>query len=63
MRTILPLALCIVFFGAVAASSATQTQPEVHHHKATAQAHAKILRHEGLSRHASDCVKYGCVGY
>ena len=30
---------------------------------ARAKAHARRLRHEGLSRKASDCVKYGCVGF
>jgi hypothetical protein len=25
--------------------------------------HARRMRHEGLSRDPSDCIKYGCLGY
>ena len=30
---------------------------------AKASAHARHLRHEGLSRRRGDCMKYGCLGY
>ena len=30
---------------------------------ARAKAHARRLRHEGLSRDPDDCVKYGCLGF
>ena len=30
---------------------------------AGAEAHARRLRHEGLSRDPGDCVKYGCLGF
>jgi hypothetical protein len=62
-RLILPLALGTVLAGAAAAFATESTYTSVHHHLTRAQAHARKLQHEGLSRNPSDCVKYGCLGY
>ncbi len=66
----MPLALGTVLAGAVAAFATESPYKPVHHHRATnhwslasSQAHARQLRHEGLSRSASDCAKYGCLGH
>jgi hypothetical protein len=71
MKTlIMPLALGAVLASALAAFAAESPAPPVHHHhyssataSAAAKAHARRLRHEGLSRRASSCVKYSCLGY
>ena len=60
-RMIMPLALGTVLAGAAAAFATETPYKPVHHDLWHAQAHARQLRHEGLSRNASDCVKYGCL--
>ena len=62
-RLIMPLALGTMLAGAAAAFATESSYKPVHHHLSHAQAHARQLRHEGLSRNPSDCVKYGCLGY
>ena len=78
-RLIMPLALGTVLAGAVAAFATESPYKPLHVQRAayhwsffgypdptptaSARAHARRLRHEGLSRSASDCAKYGCLGH
>lgn len=68
--SILPLALGIALAFAGTAYATETPYNQAHHPRATntaaltkAQLRERHLRHEGLSRNRSDCVKYGCLGY
>ena len=60
-RLIMPLAFGTVLAGAAAAFGTESPYKPVHHHLLHPQAYARQLQHEGLSRNAWDCVKYGCL--